>query len=88
MCSLLGSDRAAAAPRAPRVRKERAPVDPASLDKKRVFIGYLPENVTPENVKAQFAGVVDVQLRGKYAVPMYRSHCVTSSQVRIRPVRH
>jgi len=41
-------------------------VDPSSLDPKRVFIGYLPEGVTPETVKSTFANVANVELRGKY----------------------
>jgi RNA recognition motif-containing protein len=56
-----------------RVRRPRKPVDPALLDNKRVFIGYLPEGVSPENVKSQFAGVSSVELRGKYGYVNFES---------------
>jgi hypothetical protein len=46
-----------------------------------VFIGYLPENVTPENVKAQFAGVVECQLRGKYGYLMFDTEANANAAV-------
>ncbi len=43
ICSVPRAPRADGA--APRARRERKPVDPATLDPKRVFIGYLPEGL-------------------------------------------
>ncbi len=48
--------------RKPRARK---PVDPASLDSKRLYFGYLPEKTDAEKIKSLYAGAAIVELRGK-----------------------
>ena len=65
---------------APRVRKPRV-VDPASLDSKRVFIGYLPEGVTEASVKSAFTGVAIVELRGKYGYVTFDSDANATAAV-------
>ena len=68
--------RAPRAPRAPRV------YEASELDSKRVFIGYLPEGVVEEQVRKSFAGVVTVELRGKYGYVTFDSDASAQTAIK------